>query len=519
MKLALAKDMQDIDRRAMEAGLPSVVLMENAGHAVAERAAALLGDVRGKKVCLFAGRGNNGGDAFAAARYLLNQGARARVFVLASRSEVSPDAGVFLGVLEEMRAAVDFVRDDSRFWDNVNVRLAFADLIIDGIFGTGFVGTLTEECRKAVEAMNNSRRPIVAIDLPSGVNADTGGVEGCAVRAAHTVTFGLPKPGLFIFPGKEHAGEVSLASIGLPHNIIASQPVGQSLITPELVKALLPQRSPLAHKHQARVGVFAGAPTNTGAAALCAQAALRAGAGLVRLFAPNSVVGILAIKLTEVIVEGLPDEAESGLDSGVADALLEKTSGFSVLAIGPGLGKQQGTAKALRRLLVGTDRPLVLDADALNIIAMNKEIFLDIKTPPVLTPHMGEMARLTGLAAEKLQGEGLLNVVRRFAREWQSIVVLKGMPTFVGLPDGQVFVNVKGNPGLATAGSGDVLAGVIAGLAAQGMALTEAAVCGVYLHGLAADLVAEEGMYGLTADDLVTALPRARLAIMKQESK
>ena len=518
MKLALAKDMRDIDRRAADAGLPGIVLMENAGYAVAERAVSLLGSAAGKKVCVFAGRGNNGGDAFVTARYLLNQGIKTRVFVLADRVSISPDAAVFLGVLESMRTTVEFAREDSRFWDSVSVHLAFSDLIIDGMLGTGFHGALTGLYRQAVGAINNSRRPVLAIDLPSGVDADTGMVEDCAVRAGHTVTLGLPKPGLFVFPGKEHAGEVSIAPIGLPYNIIAGQSIEQSIIMPELVSFLLPRRSPLAHKHQSRAGVIAGAPASSGAAALCAEAALRAGAGVVRLFAPDSVAGILSIKLTEVMVECLPDAGGAGLDSAAADILLEKADDYAALAIGPGLGTKTGTAEAICRLLSATDRQLVLDADALNILAANKEILANIKQPPVLTPHMGEMTRLTGLTAEELRSEGIINVTRRFAKEWRAIIVLKGMPTLVGLPYGQVFVSIRGNPGLATAGSGDVLTGVIAGLAAQGLDLPEAAVCGVYLHGLAADLLAADGMYGLAAGDLIAALPKAWSTVMGQGS-
>ncbi|MDR3349017.1 MAG: NAD(P)H-hydrate dehydratase [Acidaminococcales bacterium] len=514
MKAAFSHEMKNIDRRATEeAGLPSAVLMENAGGAVARRAMEILGGAPGRKICVFAGRGNNGGDAFAAARYLLNAGARVRVFLIDAAENLTANARIFFGVLQNMRAAIVCLGKDDLAWDKASVHLAFADLIVDGIFGSGFHGVLSEEYKRAAELINSSGRPILAIDLPSGVEADSGRAAENAVWATHTVAFSLPKPGLFLFPGKSCAGVVSVAPIGIPYNIIASEPVRQSIITPELVAARLPARSPLAHKHQARVGVIAGARGTSGAAALCAEAALRAGAGVVRLFTADDAAKILSAKLTEVIVDALPSGETEGLDCGGFELLLEKIAAFPVLAVGPGLGTKPGTADVVCRLALETDKQLVMDADALNILAKNRQILPKIKNPPILTPHLGEMARLADMAAAEIKEVGLLETARRFAIEWGAVLVLKGAPTLVALPDGDVFINTVGNPGLATAGSGDVLTGVIAGLAAQGMDSPSAAVCGVYLHSLAADLIAQEGMVGLAAGDVIAALPKARLQL------
>jgi NAD(P)H-hydrate epimerase len=514
MKAAFSHEMKNIDRRAVEeAGLPGAVLMENAGGAVARRAMEISGGAAGRKICVFAGRGNNGGDAFAAARYLLNAGARVRVFLLDTAENLAADARVFFGVLQSMRAETIYLGKDGLAWDKAVIHLAFADLIIDGIFGSGFHGVLAESYQRAAELINASKRPVLAIDLPSGVDADSGKAAENAVRATHTVALSLPKPGLFLFPGKSHAGAVFVAPIGIPHNIIETEPVRQSIITPELVAAHLPARSPLAHKHQARAGVIAGARGTSGAAALCAEAALRIGAGVVKLFTADEVADILSAKLTEVMVDALPSDGEQGLDCAKFDLLLAKTAGFPVLAAGPGLGTKSGTADMICRLALETDKQLVLDADALNILAKNREILPKIKRPPVLTPHLGEMSRLSGLTAEEIRENGLLETARRFAIEWRAILALKGAPALVALPGGEVFINTAGNPGLATAGSGDVLTGVIAGLAAQGVDAAAAAVCGVYLHGLAADLIAQEGMVGLAAGDVIAALPKARLKL------
>jgi NAD(P)H-hydrate epimerase len=256
--------------------------------------------------------------------------------------------------------------------------------------------------------------------------------------------------------------------------------------------------------------VIAGARGTCGAAALCSEAALRAGAGVVKLFAASDAADFLSAKLTEVMVETLPAGEADGLESAGFGLLLEKAEDFPVLAIGPGLGTKPGTAELVCRLAAETEKRLVLDADALNILAKNREILPKIKVPPILTPHLGEMARLADLTAKQIEEEGLLEVARRFAAAWRAILVLKGAPTLVALPSGEVFINTSGNPGLATAGSGDVLTGVVAGLAAQGAAAAEAAIGGVYLHGLAADLVAQDGLVGLAAGDVIAALPKAR---------
>ena len=509
MKLAFSKEIKYIDKKTMEEGkMPSLLLMENAGRAVFEMATEMLtGNFSGKKVCIFAGKGNNGGDAFVAARYLLNNGAKVRIFLLTGQDAFEGDAASAFAILKGMKPEILELTDD-KAWDRMLVYLLACDLIIDGLLGTGFKGRLEENFERVINIINNSGKTVLSIDIPSGVGADDGKVETVAVLAANTVTLALPKPGLFIAPGRSYTGKIAVAPIGIPSYIINEAPIQQKLITGEMVTWHLPRRQITAHKNQAKVAVIAGEKGKTGAAALCCEAALRTGAGIVQLFTAQDVADNMALKLTEVMVDALATD-ETGITSEFIDVLLEKTAFFPVLAIGPGLGNKTGTAETVCQLLQKTDKKLVLDADALNAVVGNTKIFAQTKEIAVLTPHLGEMARLTSLTVEQMQQEGILQIARRFAVEWQSILILKGAPTVVAFPDGEIFVNTAGNPGMATAGSGDVLTGVIAGLIAQGMDQAPAAVCGVYLHSLAADLIAREVMIGMTAGDIVSALPKA----------
>lgn len=509
MKLALAEEIKNIDKKATEeANIPSIVLMENAGRAVFEMAAEMFErNLSGKKICVFAGKGNNAGDAFVAARYLLNNGVKVKLFLLAPEELFSADAQTAFSILKTMQPDISLLANQTE-WDKMKVQLAFCDLVIDGLLGTGFHGTLEGEYASAVEAINNCRKPVLSIDIPSGIEADSGKAASIAVMATNTVTLALPKPGLFMFPGKAYAGRVSVAPIGVPNNIIDDMPIQQKLITNEMVACYLPRRSLLANKNQFRAAVVAGSKGMIGAAALCSEAALRIGAGLVKLLTAQNAADILSMKLTEVMVDTLAAD-DDGLTPGFVDVLLEKTTSFSVVAVGPGLGIREGTKEFVCDFIQNTDKTLVLDADALNAIAGKTELLTKTKELAVITPHLGEMARLTGLSIEQIEQEGILRIARRFAIEWQTIVVLKGVPTIVALPDGEAFINTTGNPGMATAGSGDVLTGVIAGLIAQGLEPAPAAVCGVYLHSLAADIVAQDAMMGMAAGDILSALPQA----------
>ena len=515
MKVPTAAEMREIDRLAsVSYGVPGVVLMENAGMAVARQVREMCrGDLHGRKICVFSGRGNNGGDGFVVARALTNQGAQVKVIFCGDRSKVSGDAAVNLEIISRMGIEV-WETAGERDWDRVRIAVAFADCLVDALLGTGFQGAVGAPMDQAVELINGSGKPVVAVDIPSGVDADTGEVRGPAVRADVTVTLALPKPGLLLYPGASYAGRIVIADIGIPFPLLTRKEIRQTAVTPPLVRRSFPARAPDAHKGTCgRVLVVAGSRGMTGAAALCAQAAVRCGAGLVTLGIAESLQPLMAVKLTEVMTRSLPEIPGAGLAEEAALVIDELLAGRDVLAIGPGLGRDPATQEVVREVLRLARRPLVIDADGLNALAGATDLLKDAEVMPVLTPHPGEMAALTGLDIAEVNRDRI-GVARDAAEAWGSIVVLKGARTVVAFPDGEVYINLTGNSGMATGGMGDVLTGVIAGLIAQGLTSHEAAVAGVYLHGLSGDLVAARGAIGLTAGDVAAGLPAAIAHLM-----
>ncbi|HWR39387.1 MAG TPA: NAD(P)H-hydrate dehydratase [Patescibacteria group bacterium] len=509
MKLVTAAQMRGIDHQAIhQYGIPGVVLMETAGNAVARRIVEVLSTAADKKICVFAGKGNNGGDGYVIARFLQSQGARVKVFLVGSRQEVSGDARVNLDVIERMGMEICEIKDTTK-WDIIGVAVSFADCLVDALLGTGFNGELQGVMLKTVELINRSGKPVFAVDIPSGVHADTGQIGGSAIKATYTVSLGMLKPGILLYPGAEYAGEVTLAELGIPSAVIAEQEIRCNLLTAATVQRLLPQRTANSHKGMwGRIVVVAGSRGFSGAAALAATGALRAGAGLVTLAAPAGIQGILATKLTEVMTRALPETPGGGLDLTAVEEVRQLAGGADVLALGPGLGTQAETRELVREVLRTVSCPLVLDADALNALVGYTEELAQIEALAVLTPHPGEMARLLRVSIDDVQKDRI-GVTQRAASAWNCIVVLKGARTVVAFPDGEVFLNSTGNAGMASGGTGDVLTGVIAALIGQGLSSHDAAVCGVYLHGLAGDIVAQNGMTGLTAGDLAAALPAA----------
>ena len=509
MKIATGREMREIDKSTMEwFGLPGIVLMENAGRAVAEKAVALLGEPKGKIVFIVCGRGNNGGDGYAAARWLHNCGVRVKLFLAMDRTVVKGDALTHLETA--LRMGIEcFDHTEPRGLEKARIAVAFADLVIDALAGIGLHGELSTIYKESIELMNSAGKKILAIDIPSGVDVDTGAVREKAVQAMATVTFGLPKPGLLLQPGAACAGEVVVAPIGIPQELLTAATIRQTLITPDYVVSRLPRREADAHKgSQGHVLAVAGSRGLSGAAFLAAQGALRAGAGLVTVAVPESIRNVMEMKTTEAMTLELPETLAGGLGDDAVKLIQDFSARSSVVLIGPGLGRHEETLAAVREMVRVIDRPLVLDADALYAMAGHNEILAAAGGLAVLTPHPGEMARLTGLSVKQIQTDRL-GSARRAAAEWNSIVVLKGSRTVVAFPDGDLYVNPTGNPGMATGGTGDVLAGMIAALIAQGLSSHDAAVLAVYLHGRAGDLAAAGRIVGMTALDLVEQVPAA----------
>jgi len=500
-----ASQMAEMDRYTIEdLKIPGVVLMENAGRGVVNVALSLLGDVRNKLVYVFCGPGNNGGDGYVVARHLLNMGAHVETFVLTSRDKIKGDALVNLIILEKMSHQIKFI-------DHLPATpQRLPDLIVDAMLGTGVKGALRGLFADMVEFINSLKVPVLAIDIPTGVDADSGAVDGLAIFATKTATMALLKRGLVFSPGREHAGEVEIIDISMPPQVVSLKHSNVRLVEGDDVSTLLPRRAPDTHKNKCgTVATVAGSRGFTGAAALASEAALRAGAGLSYLCVPLSLNEIFEVKSTEVITWPFDDAGMGYLHSGCFNELVKPLRDQNVVAIGPGIGQHKKTAELVHLLLQELDKPLVLDADGLNVCAQNTDLIKNYKGDMVLTPHPGELSRLIGMPNKEIVSNRI-DVTRQVATEWQKVVVLKGGPTVIGFPDGEVFINSSGNAGMATAGSGDVLTGVIAGLMAQGLAAESAAVAGVYIHGLAGDLARDElGEMGLVAGDILRYVPGA----------
>lgn len=494
-----AQQMAAMDRYSIEnLMIPGIVLMENAGYHCARIAQQMLQDLHGKVVHIYCGPGNNGGDGYVIARHLANWGAQVHTLIAASRDNIKGDALINLAILEQTGHVIHYI---ASFTD---LPAEKPDLVVDALLGTGASPPLRGFFKEIVEHINGLDASVLAVDVPTGVSADHGVVSGHAIRAQKTVTMACLKPGLLLSPGREHCGSVEVVDISMPPHLLQRFPTQTWQLERDDIKARLPARSPDAHKNKCgSVGVVAGSIGFTGAAILTSLGVLRAGAGLAYLAIPASLNVIAETKATEVITWPIQDAGVGWLSSECFGELLPRLEVQTVIAIGPGLGQNAGTAGLVQQLLGSLKKPLVLDADGLSVCAGRMELLRDYPGEMVLTPHPGELSRLTGLSTVEISQNRIV-IAREKASEWGKVLVLKGGPTIVALPDGQVFLNSTGNAGMATAGSGDVLTGIIAGLMAQGLDAENAAITGVYLHGFAGDLARiEKGEMGLIAGDIL----------------
>ncbi|MHB0912320.1 MAG: NAD(P)H-hydrate dehydratase [Armatimonadota bacterium] len=505
MKVASADEMRSFDRRAVEEfGVPGIVLMENAGRHVFEAARHLLGDPCGKRVAIVAGRGNNGGDGFVAARHLRDAGAQVTVHLAVDPSEVKGDAGINLAILT--KTGLPVVRAEG------SEDLSGSDLIIDALLGTGLRGEVRGLAVDLIERINSAGVPVVSVDIPSGLDADTGRILGTCVRADCTVTFALPKIGLLTYPGAAAAGRLVVGEIGIPHRLYEELAV--ELVEACHVADLLPERPCDAHKGTfGTVLTLAGSLGLTGAAAMASEAALRIGAGLSTLGVPASLQDLMAVKLTEVMTRALPETEERSLAEDALSPALELSEKADAVVLGCGLGTHPETCAFVRSFIGRANLPVVVDADGLNCLAGSGALEKE-HAELVLTPHPGEMGRLLGTDTASVQADRFA-AAREAASRFRSVVVLKGARTLIADPSGRVWINPTGGPALATGGTGDVLAGAIGGLLAQGLSRVDAAVCGVYLHGLAGEIIGEQIGAGALAGDLLRALPKAMQKIRR----
>jgi ADP-dependent NAD(P)H-hydrate dehydratase / NAD(P)H-hydrate epimerase len=509
-----ARAMRAADAEAIREGTPSEVLMENAAAALARELERAFPDW--KRVVVVCGPGNNGGDGLAAARLLAFAGVAASVFTLGDPSAYTGSAA-----LNAARArAVGFsprALTDSAGFSLLRRALRDCDGVVDALFGTGLARALTGGARRAVAALNAAGRPIVSADVPSGLSADRGNPIGPAVRAALTVAFGAPKPCHVLPPASGFCGRIVVADIGIPREALSKRAARLWLSEAEDVRALLPSRPLDSHKADyGSLAVVAGSRGKAGAAILAARGALRGGAGLVTVFCPEPLAPLVVSALPEAMTSGLPES--DGALSAAASSSAAALRGFDAAVVGPGLSTAPGTVRFLEVVLTRTRLPLVADADALNAFAGRARFFARHRGAVVLTPHPGEAGRLLGISTAAVQADRL-GAARALARQSRAVCVLKGFRTLIAMPSGEVVVNPTGTPLLSTAGTGDVLAGLLGALIAGGLPPRDAAVAGAWLHGAAAEaLTGRLGDSGMLAHEAADAIPEARRRLRESGS-
>ncbi len=516
MKVVTAAEMRQIDQDTIEGiGIPGIVLMETAGSAIVRAIEQHYPTCQ--RIGIFAGKGNNGGDGIVIARQLAHIGRDVRLFLVSAPESFTGEAQINLEIATKLGLQIEKILTGARFdgTGTVPTTLASCELLVDAIFGTGLRGAVRDPIATIITAINRLPTPILSVDLPSGLDADTGHPLGVCVQADRTVTIGLPKRGLLMHPGAEFAGKLEVVDIGFPEQVVNAQDIKVNWTSAAQASQWMPPRPPFSHKGSyGRVLVVAGSTGMTGAAALASEAALRAGAGLVTLAIPKRLNPILEGLLPEVMTLPLPETDVGSLAASATSPILEfakKTK--SILAIGPGLSQHPETVSLVHQLIrenreQRVDLRMVIDADGLNALAQDRETLSRLNSEAVLTPHPGEMARLTNTAVPTLEADRI-GTAQQFASEHGVTLVFKGAPTVTSDPNGNLWINSTGNPGMATGGMGDVLTGVIAGLMAQGIPSESAAALGVYLHGLSGDIAAETlGMHGLIASDVLKTVPQ-----------
>ncbi len=508
MYLVSAREMRELDRLTIEQyGIPGHVLMERAGAGATEALLTAFPHVHTTLVLVVAGKGNNGGDGFVIARLLKKRGVKCEVLLAAKKGEVKGDARRNLTAFLRLRGKVSEVTEPAHL-DVVQEKLARCGLIVDALLGTGLNAPVQGLLAALIDLVNASGVPVVAVDIPSGLDTDRGEPLGTAIQADLTVTFGYPKLGHVTDTGALYTGTLVVADIGIAPAAIATVRPCSALLTAEEVGALVRVRPRAAHKGDfGHLLVLAGARGKSGAALMCGGAGLRVGTGLVTLAGPASLNSIFSSVWMEAMTIPMPERPDGSfnLDEG---AVAEAIQGKTAIAFGPGVGVSTDTIGLTRWLLTNSKLPLVIDADGLNCLSTDPEVLRNATVPVILTPHPGEMARLIGKPTAEIQADRL-GVARAFATHYHCYLILKGAHTVIAAPDGRCWVNPTGNPGMASGGMGDVLTGILGGLLAQGYPPHEACMLGVFLHGYAGDLAArEKGEAGILARDVIERLPQ-----------
>lgn len=515
MKLLTPHQMKEIDSIAINTlGIPGIVLMENAALQTAFKASSMLEGIKNPKITVVAGNGNNGGDALAVTRHLLSMGYAVSTYAMSDVDTLYGDALTNGQILKNIGIEIPVINNEKAL-EELKESCLQSNLVIDGLFGTGLNRDVEGVWFQVIEIINNYSSLILSIDIASGVDGLTGQIRGTCIKADATVTFFLPKIGMVQHPGASKMGELSVVDIGIPY-ALADKYDTPLLITGTYIREILPVRPEEGHKGTfGKLLIIAGSQGMTGAAFLSALSAYRAGSGLVRLAVPQSCLDTLSILIPEAVFTIIPENDHIRL----RNLIQELISDADAVLVGPGLSCTDYTLTILNTVVDYCDKPMVLDADALNLISKNKSMLERLKCEAVITPHAVEMSRLTGLSVSEIQ-DHRIEIAKSFADEFGLTVVLKGAGTIISANDGRVSINPTGNQGMATAGSGDVLAGVITSLLGKGLSPYEAAIAGAYLHGLAGDIATEEmGPDGVMASDIGACLPKAFKYVNQGENR
>ncbi|MBU0681333.1 MAG: NAD(P)H-hydrate dehydratase [Proteobacteria bacterium] len=504
MKICSAAQMRFLDQTTInEKHVSGLELMENAGKGTVDLMLEYYGDCKGRPVAVFVGSGNNGGDGCVVARYLHDLGAEVQLFLLTPPEKISGDAAVNLSRLAEDISVTTLLDEKS-----VSNLALHCDFIVDALLGTGLTRDVGGVFARVIEVINNTPVPVVAVDLPSGLNADSGVLWGACVKADLTVTYGLAKSGLVQYPGVDYVGWLEVVDIGIPPSVVDQADIKALYVLEEVAADFMPRRENMGHKgDHGHVLLLAGSRGKTGAAVLACDGALRSGAGLVTLCVPEKLNTIFEIHCLEAMTHPVAGLAGYALANSDYAEVAKVASGKRCLVVGPGLGTAPETAALVNQVVKNCSQPMVVDADALTILELATLATRGSDLIRIMTPHPGEMSRLTGLSTIEVQKDRL-QVAAAFAKEYGVVVVLKGAATVIAAPDGRIAVNSSGNHGMGTGGMGDVLAGLIAGLVAQQVEPFQAACLAVYAHGRAGDFLAETGPYGYLASEVASVLPQ-----------
>ena len=517
MRVVSVKEMREIDRIAIkQLGIPGVVLMENAGQSVVSAMEDYFDMENVENVTIVCGKGNNGGDGFVVARYLMNLETNIDVYITADPSTISGDAKKNLNILSGLGLKPKVIKTKKDL-QKLRTSMTHSDIVVDAIFGTGFSGKIQGITEDVVKELNESGINIVSVDTPSGIDSDNGAVIGEAVQADLTVTMGLPKVGQFLYPARHYVGELYVADIGFPEQVINDVEVKGTLVDNEVLRRFIPWRAPNLHKGAfGRILIIAGSTGMSGAAAMAATSALRAGAGLVYLAIPEHLNPILEAKCTETITIPLPQTEDGSISLKAYTKIMDEIKKVDVVAIGPGMSQHPETQKLVREVAENANAPLLVDADGINALVGYTKVLKKRKKPTVITPHPGEMARLINRDVREIV-RNKVNLSQKYAQDWRVTIVLKGAPTVIAEQDGKFWLNSHVNSGLATAGSGDVLTGLIIGFLAQRTTPLAASVSGVYIHSLAGEILKEKiGEHSLIAGDLIDTIPQAIIKALKE---